>query len=54
MSRQVIDGLLDDGPKIQADLADIMIAHAALATDCDRVITFDKRAAKHPIFSLLK
>ncbi len=51
---QVIDGLLGDGPKIKADLADIMIAHAALAAGCDTVITFDKGAAKHPIFSLLQ
>lgn len=51
---QVIEGLLDDGPKHKADLADIMIAHAATATGCETVITFDKSAAKLPSFSLLK
>ena len=51
---QVIEGLLDDGPKHKADLADIMIAHAAIATGCETVITFVKSAAKLPSFSLLK
>ena len=51
---QVIAGLLDDGPKSKADLADILIAHAALATGCDSVITFDKGAARHAVFGLLK
>jgi len=51
---QVIEGLLNDGPKQKADLADIMIAHAAIATGCETVITFDKSAAKLPSFSLLK
>jgi len=50
----VIEGLLDDGPKNKADLADIMIAHAATGTGCETVVTFDKGAAKHPLFSLLK
>ncbi len=51
---QVVEGLLDDGPGSKADLSDILIAHAAIAAGCDAVITFDKAAAKHPIFSLLK
>ncbi|HMP72226.1 MAG TPA: type II toxin-antitoxin system VapC family toxin [Kiritimatiellia bacterium] len=50
----VVEGLLDDGPGSKADLSDILIAHAAVATGCDRVITFDKAAAKHPVFTLLK
>ncbi len=50
----VIDGLLTDGPKSKADLADIMIAHAAQASGCEACITFDKTAAKLAFFSLLK
>ncbi len=49
-----IEGLLKDGPKYRADLADIMIAHAAEAIGCDAGITFDKGAAKLPFFGLLK
>lgn len=51
---QVVEGLLDDGSKHKADLADIMIAHAAIATGCETVITFDKSAAKLPSFSMLE
>ena len=50
----VVEGLLSDGPKYKADLADIMIAHAAKAAGCTAGITFDKAAAKLPFFSLLK
>ena len=50
----VVEGLLNDGPKYKADLADIIIAHAAKATGCEGGITFDKAAAKLPFFSLLK
>lgn len=41
----VVEGLLNDGPKYKADLADILIAHAAQATGCEAGITFDKAAA---------
>ena len=51
---RVIEGLLNDGPKYKADLADIMIGYAAEAIGCDAGITFDKGAAKLPFFSLLK
>ena len=50
----VVEGLLNDGLKYRADLADILIAHSAEATGCDTGITFDKSAAKLPFFSLLK
>lgn len=49
-----IEGLLNDGPKYKADLADILIARAAETSGCDGGITFDKRAAKLPFFNLLK
>jgi predicted nucleic-acid-binding protein len=53
-SDRVIEGLLNDGPKYKADLADIMIARSAEAIGCNTGITFDKAAAKLPFFSLLK
>ena len=51
---RVIEGLLADGPKHKAGLADILIAHAAEARGCDGGITFDKQAARLPFFRLLK
>ena len=53
-SDHVIEGLLNDSPKYKADLADIMIAHAAEAAGCESGITFDKCAAKLSFFNLLK
>jgi len=51
---RVIDGFLNDGTKNKADLADILIAHSAEASGCHKVLTFDKSAAKLPLFSLLR
>ena len=38
----------------KTDLSDLLIAHHAKYSGCDSVITFDKRAAKHDLFELLK
>ena len=51
---RAVEGLLDDGAKSKADLADILIAHAATASGCGSGITFDKGAARLPLFELLK
>ena len=51
---RVVEGLLNDGPKYKADLADILITHSAETSGCDAGITFDKGAAKLPFFDLLK
>ena len=51
---RVIEGLLNDGPKYSADLADILIAKSAEISGCDGGMTFDKSAARLPFFSLLK
>ena len=48
-----IEGLLSDGPKYKADLADILIARSAQSLGCDEGITFDKLAARLPFFNLL-
>ena len=51
---RVVEGLLNDGCKYKADLADILVAHSAETSGCDAGITFDKGAAKLPFFDLLK
>ncbi|MCA1808362.1 MAG: PIN domain-containing protein [Kiritimatiellia bacterium] len=50
----VVDRWLADGGDAKADLADILIAHAAQAAGCENGITFDKGAAKLPFFKLLR
>lgn len=49
----VIERWLSDGRECRADLADVLIAHSALASGCGGGITFDKDAAKLPFFRLL-
>ncbi len=51
---EVVERLLNDGPKCKADLADVLIAHSAHASGCESGITFDKGAAKLPFFSLFE
>lgn len=50
----VIEQWLVEGEDSRADLADVLIAHAAQAAGCDNGITFDKAAAKLPFFELLR
>jgi predicted nucleic-acid-binding protein len=38
----------------RTDLADLLIAESARQSGCDSVLTFDKKAAKLPLFQLLK
>ena len=35
------------------DLSDILISHSALAATCETTLTFDKRASKFELFTLL-
>lgn len=51
---EVLEHMVSDGRNGNADLADIIIAHSAQSCGCDAGITFDRRAAKLPFFSLLK
>ena len=51
---EVVERLLADGSEYGADLADILIAHSARAAGCESGITFDRKAAKLPFFTLLK
>jgi predicted nucleic-acid-binding protein len=50
----VLQRALLDGRDSRADLADLLIAHSAQASDCDCVITFDREAARLPFFRLLR
>ncbi len=50
----VVERVLDDRGRHKADLADLLIAHAASSCGCDGGITFDKGAAKLAFFSLLR
>ena len=50
----VVAQLIADEGGSRADLADILIAHAAQAAGCDNGITFDKGAAKLPFYELLR
>lgn len=36
------------------DLLDLLIAHAAEASGCEKILTFDKRASRHVLFELIK
>ena len=36
------------------DLSDLLIAHSAKMQGCEKVLTFDKKASKHDLFSLIK
>lgn len=49
-----IEGLLNDGHRYHADLADILIAQSARAAGCEGGLTFDKNATKLPFFDLLQ
>ncbi len=37
----------------RGDLADLLIAHSALVSNCERVLTFDKKAVGYKYFTLL-
>jgi predicted nucleic-acid-binding protein len=50
---EILQSLLSEGRKSNADLSDILIALAARAQGCSGGITFDKKAAKLPFFKLL-
>lgn len=51
---RVLDLLIASGRKTTADLPDLLISHSAEHSGCDAMLTFDKKASKHPLFQLLK
>ena len=50
----IIQGLIASGREENLDLSDILIAHSARSSNCSRVYTFDKKAAKFRFFEHLK
>ncbi len=50
----VLDLLLSSGRNTNIDLSDLLIAHTAECSACDALLTFDKKASKHPFIELLK
>jgi predicted nucleic-acid-binding protein len=50
---QIVQSMILEGKKSNIELPDLLIALTAKSYGCDSVITFDKKAAKHPLFSLL-
>jgi len=49
-----VERMLSDKEAGKTDLADLLIVHAAKSCGCDAGITFDKRAARHSFYRLLK
>ncbi|MCH2208607.1 MAG: type II toxin-antitoxin system VapC family toxin [Lentisphaerales bacterium] len=45
---------LQDSINTKYDLSDLLIANTAKEAGCESVLTFDKRASKHPLFTHLK
>lgn len=52
--QRAVRSFISSAREIQIDLSDLLIAHAAKFSGCDRVITFDKRASAFELFELLK
>lgn len=50
----VLQSLLAQARATATDLSDLLIALHAQATGCAHTLTFDKSAARHPLFQLLK
>ena len=50
----VVRGLLADANKTSCDLSDLLIGHVAAANACNTVLSFDKKACRHPLFRLLR
>jgi predicted nucleic-acid-binding protein len=50
----VLEGLIEQGKKSANDLSDLLIGLSAKSQGADHTLTFDKKAARHPLFLLLK
>ena len=49
-----IQQFIQDSVSSNYDLSDLLIAHTAQDAGCDSILTFDRKASKHPLFQLLK
>ena len=52
--QSAVRSFVSSAREIKIDLSDLLIAHAAKFSGCERVITFDKRASTFGLFELLK
>lgn len=53
-AESMVRGLLEDARKTSCELSDLLIAHVAAANSCNAVLSFDKKACRHPLFRLLR
>lgn len=53
-AQPAIQNFIASAKDTRLDLADILIAHSARLSGCERVITFDKRAARFEFFEELR
>ena len=53
-AEDVVRCLLEDARKTSCDLSDLLIAHVAAVNSCAFVLSFDKKACRHPLFQLLR
>ena len=49
----VLREFIGSADEFRGDLSDLLVAHSALASACEQVLTFDKKAAKNKHYSLL-
>jgi len=52
--RDALLDMLEAARSSRLDLPDLLIAHVARASGCDRVLTFDRRACSSPLFASLE
>lgn len=50
----VIQDFVQFAQKNNLDLSDLLIAHSALFDDCEKILTFDKRASRLSVFEWVK
>ena len=53
-SQSEVQGLIHGGRQSSKDLPDLLIALHAREAGCDATLTFDKKAARSPYFSLIE
>ncbi|MBL7180875.1 MAG: type II toxin-antitoxin system VapC family toxin [Desulfobacterales bacterium] len=52
-AKSAIQDFVSAGRESDLDLSDILIAHSAKFSGCERVLTFDKRASNYGLFELV-
>ena len=52
-AQSAIQGFVSSARESKTDLPDFLIAHSAMHSGCDVVLTFDRKASKSPFFELI-